>query len=287
MTRLVKIRRVLLCTLLLNIAVAAAKTGYGYSINSISMLSDGFHSFFDGTSNIIGIVGIWIACKPPDKDHPYGHRKFETLSTIAIAVLIFAAAAGILKEAYSRMTNPGDIDVTMTAFVIMAITLLVNIWVMTYETKKGHELKSEFLLADAIHTKSDIFISISVIASLIAAKMGYPEVDIIAALLITVLIARMGFSILQSAARVLTDGASIDPEEIKRVVMNVKGVRDSHSIRTRGVEDCVNIDLHLLVNPETKTINAHGIAHEVENAVKKEFPSVRDIVVHIEPYQDR
>ncbi|HDK82412.1 MAG TPA: cation diffusion facilitator family transporter, partial [Nitrospirae bacterium] len=94
MTRLVKIRRVLLYTLVLNITVAAVKTGYGYTINSVSMLSDGFHSFFDGTSNIIGLVGIWIASRPPDSTHPYGHRKFETLSTIGIAVLIFAAAAG-------------------------------------------------------------------------------------------------------------------------------------------------------------------------------------------------
>ncbi len=287
MTRLAKIRRVLLYTLFLNITVAAVKTGYGYTINSVSMLSDGFHSFFDGTSNIIGLAGIWLASRPPDSTHPYGHRKFETLSTIAIAVLIFAAAAVILKEAYSRLTAPQDIEVTITAFIIMAITLLVNIWVMAYESRKGRELKSEFLLADALHTKTDIFISISVIISLIAAKMGHPGVDIIAAILITVLIARMGFSILKSAAQVLTDGACMDPEEIKRVVMNVDGVRDSHDIRTRGVEDFVNIDLHVLIDPETKTSDAHGIAHEVENAVKKEFPSVRDIIVHIEPFNKK
>jgi cation diffusion facilitator family transporter len=286
MTRLVKIRRVLLYTLLLNIIVASVKTGYGYTINSVSMLSDGFHSFFDGTSNIIGLAGIWLACRPPDSTHPYGHRKFETLSTIAIAVLIFTAAAGILIEAYSRLTAPQDIEVTMTAFMIMAMTMLVNIGVMTYETRKGRELKSEFLLADALHTKTDIFISISVIISLIAAKMGYPGIDIMAAVFITVLIARMGFSILKSAARVLTDGACMDPEEIKRVVMNVNGVRDSHDIRTRGGENFVNIDLHVLVNPETKTSEAHGIAHEVEAAVKKEFPSVMDIIVHIEPYHE-
>lgn len=287
MTRLVKIRRVLLYTLLLNITVAAVKTGYGYIINSVSMLSDGFHSFFDGTSNIIGLVGIWIACKPPDKSHPYGHRKYETLSTIAIAVLIFLAAAGILKEAYSRLTNPRDIEVTITAFIIMAITLLINIGVMTYETRKGHELKSEFLLADALHTKTDIFISISVIISLIAAKMGYPGIDIIAAVLITALIARMGFSILMSATRVLTDSACIDPEEIKRVIINVDGVRDSHDIRTRGGESFVNIDLHVLIDPETKTSDAHLIAHNVEDTVKKEFPSVMDIIVHIEPYDEK
>ena len=284
MTRLTKIRRVLLYTLLLNITVAAAKTGYGHIINSVSMLSDGFHSFFDGTSNIIGLAGIWIACKPPDKTHPYGHRKFETLSTIAIAVLIFAAAAGILKEAYSRLTTTHDIEVTMTGFMIMGITLLVNIWVMSYEKKKGRELQSEFLLADALHTKTDIFISISVIISLVAAKMGYPGIDLITAVFITALITKMGFSILRSAAEVLTDAACMDPEDIKRVVMKVAGVRDSHDIRTRGVENFVNIDLHVLVDPETKTSDAHRIAHNVEDAIQKEFSSVMDIIVHIEPY---
>ena len=287
MTRLANIRRVLLYTLILNITVAVAKTGYGYTINSVSMLSDGFHSFFDGTSNIIGLAGIWVACKPPDKTHPYGHRKFETLSTIAIALLIFVAAAGILKEAYSRLTATHTIEVTMTGFMIMAITLIVNIWVMSYEKKKGRELKSEFLLADALHTKTDIFISISVIISLIAAKMGYPGIDLLAAVLITVMITKMGFSILRSAADVLTDTACIDPNEIKRVVMNVNGVRDSHDIRTRGNEAFVNIDLHVLVNPETTTVDAHTIAHNVEDAVKKEFPYVNDIIVHIEPFNEK
>ena len=264
--------------------VAAAKISYGHSINSVSMLSDGFHSFFDGTSNIIGLIGIWIASKPPDSTHPYGHRKFETLSTIAIAVLIFVAAAGILKEAYSRLTNPCDIEVTMTAFVIMALTLLVNIGVMSYESKKGRELKSEFLLADALHTRTDIFISISVIISLIAAKMGHPDIDIIAAIFITVLIGKMGFSILKSAAEVLTDAARIDPEKLRQVTLNVEGVRDSHGIRTRGGEGFVNIDLHVLVNPDTSTKQSHEIAHNVENAIKRAFPDVRDVIVHIEPY---
>lgn len=286
MTRLANIRRVLLYTLLLNILVAALKTAYGYSINSVSMLSDGFHSFFDGTSNIIGLAGIWVACKPPDESHPYGHRKYETLSTIAIAVLIFTAAAGILKEAYSRLTDTHDIEVTATGFMIMAVTILVNFSVMSYEKRKGRELKSEFLLADALHTKTDIFISISVIISLIAAKLGYPGIDIIAALFITALIAKMGFSILRSAAQVLTDTACIDPDEIKRVIMKISGVRDSHGIRTRGGEDFMNIDLHLLVNSDTKIDDAHDIAHNVENALKREFPAAGDIVVHIEPYHD-
>ncbi len=287
MARLKKVRRVLLYTLFLNIAVASAKIIYGYETDSISMLSDGFHSFFDGTSNIIGLLGIWIASRPPDEDHPYGHRKFETLATVAIAVLIFAAGIEILREAYSRIETVPDIEVTYMSFVIMAMTLTINIGVMTYETRKGRELKSDFLLADATHTRSDIFVSVSVVISLIAAKMGYPAVDVIAAIVITVLIARMGFSILKSATAVLTDSACISPDKIRKVVNGIKGIQDCHGIRTRGKEDFINIDLHVLVDPEINVREAHEVAHSVEEAIKEKFPSVVDVVIHVEPYRGR
>ena len=284
MTRLNKVRRVLLYTLFLNIVVAASKLIYGYSTDSLSMLSDGFHSFFDGISNVIGLIGIWIASQPPDESHPYGHRKFETLSTIAIVALIFAAGMEILRESWFRIKTPHDIDVTSLSFIIMSLTLLVNTGVMIYETKKGRELKSDFLLADAMHTRTDIFISLSVVISLIAAKFGHPGVDIIAAVIITIFIVRTGLSILKSATGVLTDAACINPDAIKVVVKNITGVKDCHGIRTRGNEDFINIDLHVLVDPEVKTRDAHYTAHCVEKAIKKEFPSVRDVVIHIEPY---
>ena len=264
--------------------VAVAKIIYGYKTDSISMLSDGFHSFFDGTSNIIGLIGISIASQPPDESHPYGHRKYETLSTIAVAVLIFIAGFGILKKAYLGIKMPHVVEVTSLSFIIMAITLLVNAGVMTYETRKGKELKSDFLLADALHTKTDIFISISVVISLIAVKIGYPVVDIIVAIIIAFFIAKTGFTILRSAADVLADTARINPDEIRNVVNMIKDVKGCHGIRTRGKEGAVNIDLHLLVGPEIKTQEAHELAHSVEEAIKKEFPSVIDVVIHIEPY---
>jgi cation diffusion facilitator family transporter len=287
MTRLKKVRRVLLYTLALNIIVASVKTGYGYAINSVSMVSDGFHSFFDGTSNIIGLAGIWIAAQPPDEDHPYGHRKYETLSTIAIAVLIFAAGIEILREAYSRLHTPYDIEVTAVSFIVMAVTLCINISVMVYETRKGRELKSDFLLADAMHTRSDIFISLSVVTSLVAAKMGYPGVDVAAALVIVVFIGKMGFSILKTAAGVLTDTACINPEDIQAVANTIDGVKGSHHIRTRGNEDHINIDMHLLVDPEAPIREAHEVAHTVEEVLKKKFPAVKDVVIHIEPYHEK
>jgi len=287
MSRLRNVRRVLLYTLLLNIFVAVAKIIYGYAMDSISMRSDGFHSFFDGASNVIGLIGIWIASEPPDEGHPYGHRKFETLSTIAIAAMIFATGSEILREAYHRLSAPYTIKVTAMSFVVMAVTLAVNIWVMTYEARKGRELKSDFLTADAMHTRSDIFISLSVVISLIAAKAGYPIVDIIAAFVITLLIAKMGYSILKSAANVLADAACINPDDIRKVVMSIHGVRDCHGIRTRGNKDFINLDLHVLVDPDEKIRDAHAIAHNVEHALKKGFTSVIDVVIHVEPYKKK
>ena len=285
MIRLKEVRHVLIYTLFLNMAVALAKIIYGYKINSISMFSDGFHSFFDGTSNIIGLIGIWIASQPPDENHPYGHRKFETLSTIAIAVLIFFAGFEILKKAYHGLREPHSIEVTSMSFIIMSITLLINIGVMTYERKKGQELKSDFLIADALHTNSDIFVSLSVIISLIAAKIGYPIIDSIAAIIIVILIAKIGYGILRSATDVLTDAARIDTREIKDIVMLIEGIKECHEIRTRGRDDAVHIDLHILIDPGEQIHKAHDLAHSVEEVIKKKFPSVIDVVVHIEPYK--
>ncbi len=284
MRNLGKIRRVLFYTLILNIAVAAAKIIYGYKTESISMFSDGFHSLFDGTSNVIGLIGVWIASHPPDENHPYGHRKYETLSTIAIAVLIFVTGIEILKRAYHGFTVPHNIEVTSLSFGIMAVTLLINIGVMLYESKKGRELKSDFLLADSMHTKTDIYVSVSVIISLIVVKIGYPVIDTVVALIIVVFIGKMGFEILKSAANVLTDTAQISPDEIMQVINRIKDIKGCHGIRTRGKEGAVNVDLHMLVHPDVTIGDAHELAHSVEDAIKKEFPSVIDVVIHTEPY---
>lgn len=284
MQKFSQVKRVLLYTLILNMAVAAAKILYGYKTDSISMFSDGFHSLLDGTSNIIGLIGVWIASHPPDENHPYGHRKYETLSTIAIAVLIFVTGIEILKKVYHGVTVPHNLEVTSFSFGIMAVTLFINIGVMLYETKKGRELKSDFLLADAMHTTTDIYVSISVIISLIAAKMGYPLIDVVVAFVIVVFIGKMGFEILKSAATVLTDTAQISPDAIRNVIIKIKEIKGCHGIRTRGKEGEVNVDLHILVPPDVTIGDAHELAHCVEDAIKKEFPSVIDVVIHTEPY---
>lgn len=279
----IEVRKVLVITLILNSSVALAKVLYGYLTNSIAMTSDGFHSFFDGLSNVIGLIGIWIACRPPDEKHPYGHKKYETLFTTVIGIMIFVTCFQILKKIYLSLFNFHKPEVTNLSFIIMLLTMIVNIFVMIYETKKGRQLGSEFLIADAMHTKSDIFASLSVIISLLFTKMGYHQADIIAGLIITFFIAKIGYSILKEASDILVDTVCIDNNAIKSVVNKVKGVKGCHEIRTRGTMNTVYLDLHVVVDKDISTEKAHNIALNVEKEIKKEFPSVVDIVVHIEP----
>lgn len=278
-----QVRKVLIYTLILNAVVAIAKVLYGLITNSVAMMSDGFHSVFDGTSNVIGLVGIWIASRPPDEKHPYGHKKYETLFTIIIAVMLFTTCFEILKKVYQSFHEDHKTDVTQISFLIMLITMGVNIFVMFYEKRKGKQLGSEFLIADAKHTKSDILVSLTVIISLVFTKMGYHRADIIVGLIITFFIARIGYEILKSASDVLVDTVCLDTSAIEFVVNSIEGAKGCHDIRTRGSMNSIYLDLHVLVNKNMSIEDSHRIADSIEEKIKKEFPSVVDIVVHIEP----
>jgi len=287
MDRTTAVIRVLIYTLIANAAVAVAKMVYGYHTDSIAMVSDGFHSLFDGISNVIGLVGVWIASHPPDRDHPYGHRKYETIFTIAIAVMIFLTCYQILRKVYESFLGEHRVAVTPFSFGVMILTMAVNMVVMMYEMKRGRELKSDFLIADARHTRSDMLASIAVIISLILTALGYRRIDAIIGIIITVFIARIGIGILKAASDILVDTVCIDTSAIGNVVNQVEGVRGCHDIRTRGTEDSVFLDLHVLVDPAISVERSHRIADMVESSIKERFPSVVDIVVHIEPEEER
>jgi cation diffusion facilitator family transporter len=278
-----QVRKVLIYTLILNAFVAVAKVIYGLITNSVAMMSDGFHSVFDGTSNVIGLIGIWIASHPPDEKHPYGHKKYETLFTIIIAVMLFTTCFEILKKVYQSFNEDHITNVTQTSFLIMLVTMGVNIFVMLYEKRKGKLLGSDFLIADAKHTKSDILVSLTVIISLVFTKMGYPRADVIVGLIIAIFIARIGYEILKNASDVLVDTVCLDTSAIEFIVNSIEGTKGCHNIRTRGSMNSIYLDLHILVDKNMSIEDSHRIADIIEEQIKKEIPSVVDIVVHIEP----
>ncbi len=247
------------------------------------MIADGYHSLFDGTSNIVGLVGIWLAYNPPDKNHPYGHKKYETFASLGISILLFLACYQVLRDAYLRFKDSVVPEVTVYSFIIMGVTMGINFYVMMLERKRGRDLRSEILLADSLHTRSDIFASVSVLISLGAVSIGAPIIDPVAAFIIAIFIGKTGYGILLDAAKVLSDYSRISPMLIRDVALRVRGVQDAHDIRTRGTTTDVYVDLRLHVPPEMKIEEAHHLAHKVEDKIKEEFSEVSEVVVHIEP----
>lgn len=280
------VKRVLLIILVLNLAVSLAKLLYGWSTNSLSMVSDGFHSLFDATSNVIGVVGIILASRPPDPSHPYGHSKFETFSSLGIAVLLFVTCFEILQSAWDRFLNPTVPEITIISFLVMGVTIAVNITVSWYENRKGQELGSSILIADSMHTRSDIYASLVVIGGFVLIKLGFTLADPLISLLIVVLIARMGIRIIRQSSDVLLDRAPLSEDIIKEVVCQLPEVKDCHRIRSRGVASEIYVDLHITLDACYSINEAHRIAHQAEDKLKSSIPGVQDVVVHVETCED-
>jgi cation diffusion facilitator family transporter len=281
------IRWILVVVLCVNWGVACGKLLIGYAISSISMMADGIHSLSDGLSNIIGLVATLIAGRPADATHPYGHKKFETLAALAIAGLLFAASINIIGEGVQRLFNPVIPQITLQSIVVMGTTIVLNILVTYFEFAQGKRLKSDVLIADAMHTRSDIVVSSGVLLTLFAVQSGYFWIDAVASLGIAVSIAWAGWEILMHCAGILCDGSGLEPMDIYRVVTGVEGVLDCHKIRSRGREDYLFLDLHILVDRTCSLQQAHSISHRVEAELKKIFPGVMDVVIHVEPFGDR
>jgi cation diffusion facilitator family transporter len=285
--RIREIRRVLWIILALNIGVALAKLGWGLISGSAAMQADGFHSLFDGTSNIIGLVGMSAAAKPVDRDHPYGHGKYETYASAAIAGMLVFAAYRIGSSAVDQLVGKSQpAQVTAVSFAIMIGTLCVNLLITTWERRVGKRLNSQILVADAAHTGSDVLVSLGVIVSLVLVKLGFDKADPIVALLIALVIVWTAWNVLKDASATLSDTARIPVDEICRVVLAAPGVLGCHHVRTRGSEAEVYVDLHVQVD-ETRTVaDGHRIAEDVERLLVEEFPSVVDAMVHLEPFDE-
>ena len=283
MTYYATVKRILIIIFILNFLVAMAKGGWGLYTGSLSMTSDGLHSLLDASSNIIGLVGISMASRPPDREHPYGHSKFETFASLGIAVLLFASCIQIIIAGTDRLLHPTVPDVTGLSFVIMVGTLVINVGIAAYEYMIGKKLKSSILVADSMHTRSDVYASIGVILGLIMVKMGYPMADPIIALLITGLIILTGFNIIRESSVVLLDKALIEESVILKLAVSVPGVCDCHRIRTRGTPGQMYVDLHICVDPSLSLDAAHKVTEEVEILIKVSIEGVEDVVVHMEP----
>src|SRR5580765_5720636 len=279
--RLDSISRVLWAILWLNLAVAVAKLIYGYRSGAIAITADGVHSLIDASSNVVAIVGLRVAGRPPDANHPYGHRKYETFAALGVAMMMFIGCDEIVNAAIDRVQNPHLPHITPAGFYILFATLFINLAVVWIERREGVRLQSELLSADAGHTGSDVLASLLVLASFAAARFGLAWTDLVAAGLIVVLILRAGVGILKGTLSTLSDERRIDPAEIEAVAIAEPGVLEAHNVRSRGPADDIHIDLHILVSPSMALSNAHALGHRVEHRLREHWPGVTDVVVHV------
>lgn len=277
------VRRILLLTMLLNYAATAIKLVTGLLTGSLSILADSLETLFDGTSNIIGLAGIYVARRPPDSEHPYGYRKYETMATLGIAFLLFLTCTELAQSALGRLSKPSIPDINGWTAVAMVASIIIQGLTSWYEERAGRALKSEVLIADALYTRSSVLISIVVLIGLAFMRAGFAQVDPLLALLIAAVVARIGFRIVWDAAQVLGDRAPIDPGRIEDLALSVDGVQFAHRIRSRGVTDDIAVDLHIHVAPHISIDSADSIADAVRARLIDKLEGVRDVTVHVEP----
>ena len=280
-----KVKQVLLAILFANLAVAALKIAVGAIIKSASMTADGFHSLSDGSSNIVGLIGIRLAAKPIDEDHPYGHGKFETLAGLFIAGMLFVLGGKTIIEAIIRFRNPIIPNVTLESLIVLIITLCINIFVSMYEYKKGQKLNSRILISDSLHTRSDIYISLGVLITLFCIKLGLPPViDSIASLVVAAFILHAAYEIFKDNSDVLVDKAVVDSDKITEIVLSFEQVKDIHKIRSRGSENELYIDMHIGIQPDMSIEECHKLIHNIEVKIRKEVNENVQMIAHLEPF---
>jgi cation diffusion facilitator family transporter len=278
-----EVNRVLYRVLFLNLLVAIAKIALGYFTGAVSILSDGFHSLTDSASNVVALVSVSVARRPPDANHPYGHRKYETMASLGILVFLVVVLVEVLSAAADRFVNGGTPQVFPAGIGLMVVTLIINLFVVSYELREGHRLNSEVLRADAKHTRSDVLTTGAVLGALIGVWRGYPLLDPMAALLIAGFIGHACWSIAQEASRILSDEIVIAEEDVRVVVQSVQGVIGCEKIRTRGSADHAFLDLHLWLDGDMPLQAAHATSHVVKDRLMAKFPQLVDVVIHIEP----
>ncbi len=283
-SRAQSVRRVLWIVLVLNLAVTLVKLFVGLSSGALSVIADAFHSIVDSSSNVIGLIGVWVSARPADENHPYGHHKYETVAAMAIGAMLIVAGFEIGKGVIARFAGSAPApQVTPITLGLMAFTFVINLAVVAYETRAGRQWQSSILLADAAHTRTDLYVTLSVIVSLIAARYGVTWLDPLVAGAVVILLFRAAYEIVHSTSDVLTDVAVANPKEVERIVLGVPGVTHVSGVRSRGRADAAYVDLHVKVNPAMDTDQAHGVATEVERRISTALPNVVDTLVHIEP----
>ena len=278
------IQRTLGLILVLNLAVVVVKVLIALRTGSLSVLGASVESGLDAMNNVIAILLVTLAARGPDEDHPYGHDKFETLGALAIVGFLSISCFEIIRNAVAQLVRH-DVSLAPTPLelALLAATAGINLVVVWYENRRGRELGSALLLADAAHTGGDIFVTALALVSLVLARAGYAFIDPWLAILVALVIAWSGFRILRLTVPILVDQRAVDAAEIRRAVSAVPGITGVPSVRSRTSASGTHFaEVTITCDGALPVAHAHALADAAESAIRGALGNA-DVTVHVEP----
>ena len=284
------IRRVTLVGAAVDLVLALAKIGGGFAAQSQSLIADGVHSLSDLVTDVLVLLAAKLAGAKPDADHPYGHERIETAATVALGVVLVAVGAGIAIDSFRRLFHPEALEVpAWWAMAVAAASVAAKEAVYHYTVRAARRHRSRLLEANAWHARSDAASSIVVIVGVGGALLGLAYLDAIAAVVVSWMIARMGYRLARRSVAELID-TGLDPEqveEIRAALMEIDGVRDLHMLRTRQMGPKSLVDVHILLeNPKLSVSEGHQISETARADLIRKFGDIEDVTVHIDPEDD-
>ena len=280
------VRRVLIIVLLLNIAVVIVKVIVGVRTGALTVLGAALESSLDTLNNLIGMALVTVASYGPDDEHPYGHDKFETLGALAIVGFLSISCFELLREAVTKLIAgqpPAAASPIDIGFIVA--TMLVNVFVVRYERNRGRELQSAFLLADAAHTRGDIYVTALALASLALTRAGLGVLDPALALIVAFMIARSGYLVLKESIPVLVDQRAVEAAQLRKLIEGIPAVIDIRQIRSRSTASgLLFAEVTIGVAADTTVAEAHAVADAVEARIGEQL-GASEVTVHVEPAQ--
>ncbi len=277
--------RVSFITLIFNLVLAIGKLLAGFIGKSNAMIADGVHTISDVLSTIVVIVGLKISSKEADKNHQYGHERYELvfskiLSLFLIVTGLYIGSEGVENLRTGNIETPGRIALLAAIFSIISKEIMYR-----YTIRTAKEISSVSMEADAWHHRSDAFSSIGVFVGIMGARMGYKVLDPIAAIVVSIMVIKVGIDLYVKSIRGLVDEAADDKtvRTIEEVAMDVQGVKKIKSLKTRVFANKIYVDMDILVNGCIRVHEGHDIAEEVHNRVESEVLDVKHCMVHVEP----
>ncbi|WP_346892778.1 cation diffusion facilitator family transporter [Clostridium sp. UBA871] len=273
-------------TILVNAILGTIKVLVGIMSSSNAMIADGIHSFSDVISTIGVIIGLKLSNKPDDKCHPYGHERIESISSLFLSIMLFVVAisigySGIKNIVLGEIKNPG-----ILAIWAAILSIIVKEWMYFYTIKYANKINSSALRADAWHHRSDSFSSVGALIGIIGARMGWPILDSVVAIVICVVIIKVACDVLKQSVNQLID-TSADEEiisDINEKLQTIEGVRHIDSIKTRQHANRVYVDVEVSVDSKLTVEEGHDIAINIHHGVEKNN-NIKHCMVHINPYK--